>query len=182
LSTPWTDQQGNLWLFGGYGLDSVNTTSTAVLSDLWEYNITTSQWTWVGGYQTAAWQGIYGTLGVANAGNLPGSRKGAVAWTDSLGNFWLFGGVGIDSTPPPNNAGQLNDLWQYNPTTGDWTWVSGSNIVNQVGNYVGPGYVPGSRGGSQPWIDSAGNLWLFGGNGPLSGPNGSFSDLWKYVP
>jgi hypothetical protein len=185
LATSWTDTQGNLWLFGGFGPDSVG--NQAVLSDLWEYSLssTTPQWTWVSGPEFAASVGIYGTMGTPAAANIPGSREGAVAWTDSLGNFWLFGGVGIDSVV--NSSGQLNDLWQYNPTTNEWTWESGSETINQLGNYGTLGVAattnaPGSRGGSASWIDSSGNLWLFGGNGPLSGVNGSFSDLWKFVP
>jgi environmental stress-induced protein Ves len=187
LATSWADTNGNLWLFGGYGLDSVG--NTAVLSDLWEYNIGTGIWTWVGGPENAAIQGTYGTMGTPAAANFPGSRKGAVSWTDSLGNFWLFGGVGVDST---NTSGELNDLWEYtpnltNPTQGEWTWQSGANVVNQSGAYGSLGVaatanVPGSRGVSASWIDSSGNLWLFGGNGPESGANGSFNDLWKFVP
>ena len=189
LATSWTDTNGNLWLFGGFGLDSVNSVSEAVLSDLWEYNIGTGIWTWMGGPDTAAILGTYGTLGTPASTNIPGSRKGAVSWTDSLGNFWLFGGVGVDST---NTSGELNDLWEYtpnltNPTQGEWTWQSGAEVVNQSGAYGSLGVaattnVPGSRGVSASWIDSNGNLWLFGGNGPESGPNGSFNDLWKFVP
>ncbi len=182
LPTSWTDPQGNLWMFGGYGTDSAG--NTANLSDLWEFNVTSRTWTWAGGLDTAGASGIYGTLGVAAPTNLPGSRKGAVSWTDATGNFWLFGGIGFDSA---GVAGELNDLWVYNPTTAVWTWESGSNLVGQVGTYgtlgVGdPSNVPGARGGSPNWIDATGNLWLFGGNGPISGVNGSFSDLWKFVP
>jgi len=36
--------------------------------------------------------GIYGTLGSPASGNMPGARKNAATWTDSSGNFWLFGG------------------------------------------------------------------------------------------
>ena len=182
LPASWTDPQGNLWMFGGYGNDSVG--NTANLSDLWEFNVTTRQWTFAGGLQTAGASGVYGTQGVADLANLPGSRKGAVSWTDSTGNFWLFGGIGFDSA---GVAGELNDLWVYNPGTGAWTWLTGSNLVGQVGNYgtlgiADPSNVPGARGGSPNWIDASGNLWLFGGNGPISGVNGSFSDLWKFVP
>jgi hypothetical protein len=182
LSTSWTDTQGNLWMFGGYGNDSAG--NTANLSDVWEFNAASRSWTFAGGLQTAGASGTYGTLGVTDLANLPGSRKGAVSWTDSTGNFWLFGGIGFDSA---GVAGELNDLWVYNPTTGAWTWESGSNLVGQVGTYgtLGtgdPSNVPGARGGSPNWIDAAGNLWLFGGNGPISGVNGSFSDLWKFVP
>jgi hypothetical protein len=183
LSANWTDQQGNLWLFGGYGPDTVG--NTASLSDLWEYSVSSGQWKFVGGSATAAQFGVYGTLGTGSASTIPGSRKGAVAWTDSNGNFWLFGGVGVDSIE--GESGELNDLWEYNPTAAIWTWQNGSDLINGVGVYgmlgiPDPSNVPGARGGSPNWIDANGNLWLFGGNGPISGANGSFSDLWKYVP
>ena len=183
LSANWADKQGNLWLFGGYGPDTAG--NTASLSDLWEYSVSSGQWTFVGGSATAAQYGVYGTLGTGSTTNIPGSRKGAVAWSDSNGNFWLFGGVGVNSVK--DESGELNDLWEYNPTTGVWTWQSGSDLINGVGVYgtlgtADPANVPGARGGSPTWTDAAGNLWLFGGNGPISGANGSFSDLWKYVP
>jgi hypothetical protein len=182
LSASWTDTLGNLWLFGGYGPDS--TGNIAGLSDLWVYSASSGEWTWVSGSKTAGESGTYGTQGIADVNNVPGSRKGPVGWTDSSGNFWLFGGIGFDAA---GNAGELNDLWQYSPSTGEWTWESGSSLAGQVGNYgtlgvAAPSNVPGARGGSPNWIDAAGNLWLFGGNGPISGVNGSFSDLWKYVP
>ena len=182
LSVSWADKQGNLWLFGGFGPDSAG--NTAVLNDLWKYNIGSGEWTWVGGSDIAAEPGVYGTLGAAALTNIPGSRKGPVSWTDSVGNFWLFGGVGLDAN---GAAGELNDLWQYNPSTGKWIWQSGSKAAGGLGVYGTMGTaaatnVPGARGGSPNWIDAEGNLWLFGGNGPISGVNGSFSDLWKFVP
>jgi N-acetylneuraminic acid mutarotase len=182
LSTSWTDSQGHLWLFGGYGPDSAG--NTAVLNDLWEYNTSSGQWTWMGGSNLADVKGVYGTLATADPANIPGSRKGAVAWTDVNGNFWVFGGVGVDST---GVSGELNDLWEYNPVTSEWTWQSGSNLIDGLGSYgtlglADPTNLPGARGVSATWTDASGNLWLFGGNGPSSGANGSFSDLWKFVP
>jgi hypothetical protein len=56
--------------------------------------------------------GVYGTLGSAAAGNLPGSRTEGVAWTDINGNFWLFGGSGSDAQ---GVIGYLNDLWETTP-------------------------------------------------------------------
>jgi len=169
-------------LFGGFGPDS--TDNTATLSDLWQYNLSSGEWTWMSGPETAGESGIYGTLGTADITNVPGSRQGSVGWTDAAGNFWVFGGIGFDSA---GIAGELNDLWQYSPSAGMWTWQSGSNLVGEAGNYgtlgiSAPGNFPGARGGSPSWIDAAGNLWLFGGNGPISGVNGAFSDLWKFVP
>ena len=84
---------------------------------------------WIG---TAAHTGVYGTLGTGSTTNIPGSRKGAVTWTDSSGNFWLFGGVGVDSVK--DESGELNDLWEYNPTTGVWTWQSGSTADQWSGS------------------------------------------------
>ena len=37
--------------------------------------------------------GIYGQKGVAAASNVPGARRNAIGWYDSLREeFWLFGG------------------------------------------------------------------------------------------
>lgn len=44
-------------------------------------------------------------------------------WTDASGNLWMFGGYGYDST---GTRGWLNALWEFNPATGMWTWVGGS--------------------------------------------------------
>jgi hypothetical protein len=104
----WTDASGNLWLFGGLGNASAG--SDGYLNDLWMYSPNTGEWTWMGGSTLANQSGTYGTEGTAAAGNIPGTRYEAVGWTDALGNFWLFGGVGIDS-----GNGDLNDLWKYVP-------------------------------------------------------------------
>ena len=74
--------------------------------------------------------GVYGTLGIPPAANVPGGRSGAIGWTDSSGNFWLFGGQGYDSgNSGLNNAGYLNDLWEFNPSTNEWTWMGGSSTL-----------------------------------------------------
>jgi N-acetylneuraminic acid mutarotase len=130
--------------------------------------------------------GVYGTLGVASAGNVPGAREDAVSWTDKSGNFWLFGGLGFDSIGGPN--GWLNDLWEFNPTTKEWTWMSGSNNYNASGVYGTLGTpstnnVPGARYGAVSWTDLSGNFWLFGGEGYNSaGTFGNLNDLWEFSP
>jgi N-acetylneuraminic acid mutarotase len=44
-----------------------------------------------------------------------------------------------------------------------------------------PGNIPGSRNWSVGWIDSSGDLWLFGGVGyAVNGANGVLNDLWKF--
>ena len=177
-AASWTDKSGNFWLFGGGGLDSTGTVGQ--LNDLWEYS--GGQWAWVSGFDIANQPGIYGIQGVPAAANVPGARMVAVSWTDASGNFWLFGGLGFDSA---GTSGELNDLWKY--SGGQWTWMSGSNIVNQAGTYgtlgtAAPGNVPGARDGAVGWTDASGNLWLFGGafNDLSSGTSSWFNDLWEY--
>jgi hypothetical protein len=178
-SVGWTDKSGNLWVFGGDGLDSKGT--AGALGDLWEYSA--GEWTWEAGPNTANTNGIYGTQGTPSPVNSPGTRYEAVSWSDPSGNFWLFGGFGKDSTMSIN-PGYLNDLWEF--SKGEWTWVSGSDVVNQKGVYgtlgtASPDNVPGARQYAVSWTDTAGNLWLFGGKGYDSNDAlDDLNDLWKF--
>jgi Kelch motif len=105
-----TDAAGNLWLFGGNGNDVAG--KSGVLNDAWEYDLSAAKWIWMGGSQSHGQAGTYGTLGMGAAGNIPGARSAAVGWIDAVGNFWLFGGQGLDSAQA---SGTLNDLWEYQP-------------------------------------------------------------------
>jgi N-acetylneuraminic acid mutarotase len=176
-AVSWTDASGNFWLFGGNAFDS--TGALGYLNDLWRYS--GGQWTWMGGSSTVDEKGTYGTLGTGAASNIPGAREQATAWTDASGNLWLFGGNGFDSV---GNSGLLNDLWEY--SGGQWTWVSGAQLVNQLGSYGLQGTrsssnAPGARDSGVSWTDASGNLWLFGGEGyDSAGTNGALNDLWEY--
>ena len=220
--SSWTDNSGNLWLFGGGGMDSKG--EYGILNDLWEFNPATKQWTWKSGcstipeweFNSSAWVGgcgtipgsevmdgwgngqlgVYGTLGVPAAGNVPGSRFDATSWTDSLGNLWLFGGFGYDAN---GNWSELNDLWLFG-TDGKWEWMGGSStiVTNNIGGDImtrgQPGVygalgtpstenIPGGRAGASSWTDSSGNFWLFGGYGyDANGNFGYLNDLWKIYP
>jgi N-acetylneuraminic acid mutarotase len=180
-ASSWIDSSGNLWLFGGYGYDS--TGGTGYLNDLWQYSPSTKEWTWISGGSADNASGVYGTQGTVSAGNVPGGRQAANSWIDSSGNLWLFGGYGDDSTA---DLGALNDLWRYSPSTKEWTWASGANVTNATGAYgtqgtASAGSVPGARQAASSWIDSSGNLWLFGGAGSASTDNGYLNDLWRFV-
>ena len=63
--------------------------------------------------------------------------------------------------------GLLNDLWRYRMNDSTWTWMSGSNTIDQRGVYGELGvYTPGARQNAMGWYDSnTQELWLFGGNG-----------------
>ena len=82
------------------------------------------QWTWMGGSKLFNQSGIYGTMGIAASGNIPGARSSAANWIDGQGNAWLFGGFGTDGEAVPF-TGYLNDLWKF--SNGQWTWVGGTN-------------------------------------------------------
>ena len=115
-ASSWIDSAGNLWLFGGVGYDSTGACgkperSVAIQSEQRE-------WTWVSGGSGDNAGGVYGTQGTASVGNVPGGRDSVSSWIDSSGNLWLFGGYGYDST---GQLGYLNDLWQYDPSTGELT-------------------------------------------------------------
>jgi N-acetylneuraminic acid mutarotase len=189
-AATWTDKEGNFWLFGGYGVDSTKT--SGCLNDFWRFSPSANQWTWMGGSSNLpnvfqGQPGVYGTLGTPSAANIPGGREYPSSWTDSNGNFWLFGGYGDDSG---DNSYYLNDLWEFNPTAGEWTWVSGSSTVafgnGQPGSYGALGTpasanTPGGRAYAISWADAKGNLWLFGGNGDDSTDQiGYLDDLWEF--
>ncbi|MGH9616497.1 MAG: kelch repeat-containing protein [Acidobacteriaceae bacterium] len=176
----WTDAAGNLWLFGGLGVDSAG--NLGLLNDLWKYS--NREWTWMSGSDKGDQYGVYGTLGVAAPTNVPGSRSGAVVWTDAADNLWLFGGEGASIAGGCSGSTcVLNDLWKYTVSTNMWTWMGGSDLNNQAGVYgtqgvAAPDNLPPPRENAVGWMDAAGNFWLFGGDeGALEA---SLNDLWKY--
>lgn len=208
----WADNAGNIWVFGGLGLDSVGTRNSgalngglpagvspdgALLNDLWKFTTATGQWTWVsGGGATglANQNGVYGTQLVGATTNIPGSRWSPAAWPDANGNIWLFGGWGYASTLA-QSTGFLNDVWEYHPSTGIWTWWKGSTNVNQNGSYptqFSPSInvpftqnTPGGRRGMAFWQeDTLDFVWMFGGQGydsTSSTGNGYLNDFWTYL-
>jgi N-acetylneuraminic acid mutarotase len=216
LAATWVDRGSHLWLFGGFGFDSNGTYGS--LNDLWEFDPSTNLWTWMGGNSVigpdctrvvggsgsrpfCGYRGVYGTLGTAAASNGPGSRSDAASWTDTSGNFWLFGGSGFDAS---GNDGALNDLWKFNPLDNKWTWMAGNATVplftgmlcqgfppcatGQPGVYGAIGVpsatnTPGGRIDPSSWTDRSGHLWLLGGGGfDANDTYGALNDLWAFDP
>lgn len=185
-AATWTDTSGNLWLFGGWGVDA-NGTNYGCLNDLWKYDMNTGQWTWMKGSNLVSQPGIYGTKGLASASNNPPSRAETNSyWVDDNNNLWLFGGQNCSG-----GNHDLNDLWMYNISTNEWSWISGSNTSNNPGNYGTKGLgstlnYPPSRIEHSSWTDSNGNFWVFAGmdnSNSISSPTsfGYYNDLWKYT-
>jgi hypothetical protein len=188
----WTDSSGNFWLFGGYG-EATTSIPQGYLNDLWEYS--NGKWTWMGGSNQTAQPGVYGTMGASASANVPGGRWYSTCWTDPHGNFWLYGGVGVDSQ---GTTGNLGDLWKY--SNGEWAWMAGSEIaatfqtdstwqglpVYGTEGVASASNTPGARRLSSGWTDPKGNLWLFGGISVIPSSNAgygepaSLNDLWEY--
>lgn len=175
------DNNGNIWIFGGYGHSSNQ--SYVQLNDMWKYNIANGEWTWVKGSNQGNGFGTYGTMGTANANNIPGSRYYAKFTKDPSGNLWMFGGVGYSN----NNSGYLNDLWKFDPSTSNFTFMGGTTNVYGYSSAGSIGasstsYYPGGRYHSGIAADASGNIWIFGGYGYTSNNNGYLNDLWRFVP
>jgi N-acetylneuraminic acid mutarotase len=188
-ASGWTDDGGHLWLFGGWGV-------SGFANDLWEFDTSTLEWKLIGGSNALSEPGVYGALGSPAAGNMPGAREYASSWTGADGNFWLSGGNGMDAV---GNVGDLNDLWEFNPSTSEWAWLGGSStlICGAPTNYgvlcSQPGEpgslgtpaaanVPGGRYGAVSWTDSEGYSWLFGGIHMAADGGDALNDVWRYQP
>ncbi|MDH5381205.1 MAG: fibronectin type III domain-containing protein, partial [Cyclobacteriaceae bacterium] len=173
----WIDSNDNLWLFGGVtGLD-----------DLWKFNTSTGNWTWVSGGYNSGIPINYGVLGIEDPSNFPGRRYGGVSWIDESDNLWFFGGMGYDSD---NNIGRLNNLWKYNLSSGNWTWMSGNSKRNMPGiynvkNIPNSENIPGSRAWASATKDSNNKFWLMSGSGyDINGYLTYLTDLWsiEFIP
>lgn len=179
----WLDNFGNIWLMAGLGYSGAG--QYGYLNDLWKYNIASNEWTWIKGDNAVHSAANYGTLGLGYGASNPGARSKSISWIDQYGHLWLFGGYGQVSSV----YGQLNDLWQYNPSTNEWTWMGGNNAINEKGVYGAqniPSVInkPGARESAMKWVDNNGNFWLMAGFGFATGStiSGLMNDLWKYTP
>ncbi len=168
-----------LWLFR---TDRVGRT-LCPLNDVWEFDPATTNWTWAGGsatltcnqFQLCFVLGVYGTEGYTFPGNMPAPEFAPVGSTKSA-HPWLFGG---------SLGTSLNDLWKFDLTTQQWTWMAGSTeLYEQSGTYgslgiADPANVPGDRNSSVGWTDNSGKLWLFGGFGAATGPPVALDDRYN---
>jgi Galactose oxidase, central domain len=126
-------------------------------------------WVWVGGSDTVGAAGVY-----SGSAQTPGARLGQATWTDSAGHFWMFGGTEVDGTGTP---GSLNDVWEFDPASQQWTFITGTQGAAGQASVNGN---PGGRLGSVVWTDGAGNVWMFGGLYVDQNGGVPLNDLWKF--
>lgn len=162
-SASWTDNNGDLWMFGGKS-------GNAKVNDLWRYNISTNTWTWMKGSNLPYQFGHYGIKGVEDSLNTPGARWAYCRWKDDGGNLWLYGGD------------NKSDLWKFNVGTNQWAWMEGDSSGGPLANDVFVAEClydvtnkPGHRNENRAaWKDNHNNLWMIGGGGA------SWNELWMY--
>lgn len=152
-AVQWTDSSGNLWMFGGKGVQGY-------YNDIWSFN--GQDWAWKGGPNTPSQPGNYNSIGVADSSGLPYSRESSLWCTNANGMPWLYGG---QSTTPP---GRVGDLWTVQSPQMYMVLEFGNATGRIPPSYgargePGEGNTPGSRTRGAAWCDSLGNFWLFGG-------------------
>lgn len=171
LYCTWKDNNDNLWMI-------VNRDGGTLDAEIWKYSIASNQWTCMrvdvsnfGDPQTN-----YGTQCVESSTAFPIPRtENRARWVDDCNNLWLYGGVGFCK-----QGAEMNDLWRYNPTTNNWTWVRGTNTAAIYGtqgtgnsnNQPPPGV------GQDHWQNQQG-FWLQGG---MNFNGAETHHIWLYQP
>ncbi|MBK7942777.1 MAG: hypothetical protein IPJ87_13040 [Flavobacteriales bacterium] len=90
-SAHWTDNHGDLWLWGGRTGALVQ--SESFLNDLWKYDVGSNSWALIGPEQPADAVGHFGAKGVPNPCNRPYGAMGNMGWYRAETNaIYLFGG------------------------------------------------------------------------------------------
>jgi len=174
----WTDVNGDLWLFGGYGPDKDG--NLGRLNDLWKYDVSADSWSWIKGSDTRDAISTKGTQGLAATANTPGGRIQSLVWQNAAGDVYLYGGLGISSS---GSLGRMNDFWKWDGN--DWTWMAGTDALNDQGalsaspNSPDAGNYPGARSATCNWGDDNG-FYMYGGQGISSGGFGYLDQLWYY--
>lgn len=175
-SITFTDNLGNLYLFGGGGYN---------INDLWKYDIVLEQWAWISGYNdTTGVFGNLGPIGVASQNYFPAIRLNARTILATDGMVYLYGGVNS-----LNNSSKTMNLWRYNPTTNEWTLLTNkilpdnsslpSQVVGQIGVEAPTNY-PGYLLNFTCWFYNN-SLWYYGGSQESSTSDSAVQKkVWKF--
>ncbi len=183
IPVTWKDASGNLWLFGGFGNDSSGTTGE--LNGPLEVFALERRVDL--GLAVPARSARRGSTAHKMSRPLRICHRDAIRQPVGRTTRATFGYLAVKgSTAPQAFFHRLNDLWRYSPSSGEWTWIAGSNTFDATGVYGTQGVpaatnVPGARAAAYRWKDSIGNVWIFGGFQYDDSTNTRFemNDLWK---
>ncbi len=105
------------------------------MSDLWSFDPTTNYWAFVHGNNVQNQQ----PSSTDPPNNNPGGLVYMCSWLDETNSLWLFGGESVTSAINP--IGYSSAVWQFNPSTNQWSMVLGGS---SYGSYT-PTYQIGPR-------------------------------------
>jgi len=162
----WTDQGGNLWIFGGHGYSN----NIGLLNDVWKYQPANHAFYWVAGASTRQVNTVF-PASHGDVGTL-GCRNYSCFW-NADNKFWVSGGYGTSTS----QYGRFADLWSFSLADYKWRFIDGPKD-STTGSYPAPGGrgVPDGRMGGLTW--TVGNrLYLMGGT--LDGAT-PVSDFWMH--
>lgn len=165
----WQAPNGDLWLYGGRFVGGVMESSSC---DVWRYQTSSKTWTEMRAGESTT---VYGTKGVEDVANSPGSRSDAVAWSDDGGNLWIYGGF--------SGSYRCSDLWRFNISSCHWTWIAGGQENDREPAFgtkgvASPTNTPGPRTSHSSAVFADGALYLFGGT--VTGQSNDWNDLWRF--
>jgi len=151
------------------------------MDDVWTYDHSTGNWTWIAGSNNAAAGKVSGTQGVYGPTVSPGARVLA-SMTTHNNSLYLQGGFTWYS-------GFHSDMWQFDPTINQWRWIKGPVAVNQTGIYgfentedaAGVTYPGGRYDAKFQNINS--KFYFFAGrgySGTSTSSDESQNDLWDF--
>lgn len=177
------DVKGDVWMFGG---DMQIGGSVGLSQDVWKFTVNGSgdggSWAHIKGSQLINQGGVPGSQGESAPANIPGGRKYFAMDIASNNTIWIMGGR---ARSVGNVEGNLGDLWKYNLTTSEWTFVAGATLNNTDATFIdnfNKGDITsmhiGSRKHFDLTIDESGTLWLYGGM--LNANSRKGKDLWKF--
>ena len=164
------------------------------LNDLWEFNPSTNEWTWMGGSSTMAcderlmasrcvrhvgnaccWKHPRRPSDTLRAGPTAAAISGSLGALATMPTATVYCSTTFGSSIPPRANGH--------------GWAEAARSAARVPGVYGTlgtpaaGNIPGDRYSAASWTDSSGNLWLFGGYGyDANGNTGYLNDLWEFNP
>ncbi|TAE18460.1 MAG: hypothetical protein EAY72_00640, partial [Bacteroidetes bacterium] len=183
---PGGRSEANMWIVGNKiyiqgGIRGYNGIFGYTASDdMFSFDITTNQFTYIKGSSSNVVAMVTNTAGTENATSTPGSRYAAHFWKDASDNLWLFGGKRVTGQ---FDVGYANDLWKFNPTTNNWTFVKGETTTNGTGTYgtlntPAPTNMPRARSNTFGGAIGASQIIIFGGES--TNINTLLNDAWMF--
>ena len=115
-ATSWTDAEGGLWLWSGFGSRSANDSAGGYLDDLWRYDVVQKRW---------ARQRSVGS----NSGEVPSGKTWANQWTTQEGDLFVFSGFNEDTKIH-------NDMWRFRSARRSWEMVYNYSYYRSVNTTV----------------------------------------------